>query len=145
MSHVSRSEISTRRLPLHGKGLEPMRTSMGLRVTIHGRRRPGPHYLGCHFCGCNEVLTARDVDYSRAHDLRREFLPDIIMHEWYLEHVKIPVHVILPVCFEKLWKDLELNKHHKILTKKKYLERRMRTLRSLGKRFRASRIRLVNE
>ena len=54
------------------------------------------------------------------------------MHEWYLEHVKIPVHVILPVCFEKLWKDFEWNEHHKILTKKKYLERRMQTLRSLG-------------
>ena len=144
MSHVSRSEISTRRLPLNSKGSEQMQTSTGLRITIHGQRRPGPHYLGCHFCGYNEVLTTHGVDYSRAHDLRREFIPDIIMHEWHLKHVKIAVHVILPVCFEELWKDIEWSRHRPFSRENVPGTANANSSKS-EKRFRASRIRLVNK
>lgn len=28
------------------------------------------------------------------------------MHEWYLEHVEIPIHVILSMCLEKLCQEL---------------------------------------
>ena len=45
------------------------------------------------------------LKYPRAHNLSREFLADIIMHEWYFKHIKFLIHVILPVCFEKFCRD----------------------------------------
>ena len=53
-SHVSLSEISTRRLPLRNKGSDGIPRHSGIqRVTIHARRRQEPRFPACPFCGAN--------------------------------------------------------------------------------------------
>ena len=71
--------------------------------------------------------------YPRAHDLGGEFLANIIMHEWYFEHVEFLVHVILPVCFEKFCRGSQWNLY-KIFSQISHQEQRMRTLQSLENR-----------
>jgi hypothetical protein len=106
MSHVSLSEISTRRFPLNDKGLEQTkkleitgynswakttRVSLSIRSFLQKQ-------------AIQEQVMKSNIPYSRAHDLCGKFLPYVVVHEWYLEHVKIPVHIVLPVCFEEFWK-----------------------------------------
>jgi hypothetical protein len=104
MSHVSLSEISTRRFPLHANDqsrlqLSAKKTSYNSCAKTTRTSLSKMSFLRTQ--AIPEKMTRSNNRYSRAHDLRREFLPHVVVHKWYLQHVKIPVHVVLPVCFKK--------------------------------------------
>ncbi len=80
MSQVSRSEISTRRLPLRGKELEQWSTSRDHELQFMGK--DNQNFVIQEVFSADTIIFSRirGAIYPRAHNLGGELLPNIIMH-----------------------------------------------------------------